>query len=321
MAHYAQRFAGWKKEEAYNEIIDVLEKDAPESMPVDLKDIRIHLADRAVKIGNQSLPLGERAKSNLYKQLGLGKIDTIVKPERLALIQDDLDEYMKSSKKSLVLKVKGSSTRRVEGVVSDEYKEIPHTDVIRIVQDLGATPIRIYTNDYLMRMQAIFDEKEFVPNDDEPIKLGIQVHSSEMGAAALKFDVFTYRMICGNGCIFGKKTVGSIRTIHVTNIKQAEMDAKKEIEHVLNLANNQLRTMVNKLIKAKFDQDAVIDFLGRQKLGTKALALLAERIHTNRTMFDTWNALTEAGHDSAFSDTVQETLEKAAGELLHLVAA
>jgi hypothetical protein len=315
MAHYAQRFNGWTKEEAYEEIKGVLEKDAPSSLPVSLKDLTINLAEKSVIVAGKSMPLGTRAKTNLFRQIGLGKIDQIVSVPSLRLIQNDLDAYLKDSRKSIVLKVKGGN--RVEGVVSNDYKEIPHTDVIGIVEDLDAHPVRIYQNDYVLRMQATFDERQFVPDDGEAIRMGVQVHSSEMGGTALKFDVFIYRVVCGSGCILNNKTIGSIRDIHVSSMKQAEVALSNEIERVMDHGQDRLLGLVNRLIALPFNSDTVIDFITRYRIGTKSLAIIGERFAGNKTMFDTWKVLTAAGHDPSFSDTIQDTFEKAAGDLLH----
>lgn len=307
-------------DEAYAELKTALQAEAAVSHPVDIKDLRLDLVNDRVWFGDdEGMPLGERAKSVLSERLGLGRLYSVLDQETLETIQPAINEALKRDSGSLILK---SRSGVVQGVVSDRYREVPYEDVVTMMEHLEAHPIRIYQNDYNLRMQAIFDSYKVSPADGEPLNLGVQLRTSDMGVGALAFDVFTYRWICSNGCIMGKKSVQSFRAVHVSNIREAERDVREQVVEVLTGAQKRIETVANKLIEAKADRDKVIGFIAKQPFGKKASANLVERIVKSnaQTMWDVFNILTEAGHDPAHSQSMQLALETSAGQLADIVA-
>lgn len=316
---YYNRFTqDWATSEIYDELRGIFETDVPETHTVNVSDLRLKLVDNRVVVAGKEMPVNERGSSVLYDRLGLGKITTILSEDDLKIIQPRINEYLGESDGTLVLK---SRRGEIQSVVSEKYKEIPYTDVVTVMEHLGARPIRVYQNDYSLRMQATFDQHRIEPKDNEPINLGVQLITSDMGAAALKFEVFLYRWICHNGMIMGKKSVGSFRTIHVQSLAQAEEDTKVEIQRVLEAAEKQMTTMINQVIARTAEPTKVLEFLSKRPIGKRALALVAPQIETARTMWDVVNILTEAGHSDGFSQSLQNSFEEAAGELLAVAAA
>ena len=318
---YYNRFDGKHPlPELYEELKLALDAETPVADSVAVKNLQLDLANDTVTYNDKSRPLGERAKSVLCERLGLGRIYDVLPKEVLETVQPYINEALRSADESLILKSRGGI---VQGVVSDRYREIPYVETMEMMENLGARPIRVYQNDYNLRVQAIFDDHRVTPVDGEPINLGVQLRTSDMGVGALAFDVYTYRWICKNGCIMGKKSVGSFRTVHVQSIKQAKKDTRREVTRVLGQAKIALEGMIGQLAGIEFNRDKVVHFLAKQAIGKRALATLSSRIveAEARTMWDVVNVLTRAGHDDSFSLSIQQELEKSAGLLMEAAVA
>lgn len=315
---YAQDWSNWEADEAYDEMINFLGMEEPETLEVNIRDMTVDLNKINVTVSGNTMKLSERGKSSLFEKLDLGKPDQIYPEEVRSVMQEHVNNYMKASKKSMVLKVKKNE---IFAVLTDRHMEIPHADIVSMVRELGAKPLRIYANNFIMRLQVYFPKRVIdTPNGDK-IALGIQLHSSEMGAAALKFDVITVNLETKSVSVLAPKTIGRFRTVHMHSAKQAALDLKREIDHALSTAEAKISEMFERMENTPFDVENVTDFIQRHRVGKKAFENLAGRLVGNKSMYETWKALCDAGSDKTYSETQQETFERAAGEFLHAIGA
>lgn len=303
-------------EELYNDLRVQLQMETAEGSQVQMSDMRVDLANNKLFVKDMPLRLGERAKSVLCERLKIGRIFDVVSKETMESVLTDINAGLAVADGFLTLKVRGDE---IQGVVTERYNDRPYQSLLDMLEHLGARPIRVNQNDQLLRMQAIFEDRFGVePSDGKQLNLGVEINTSDMGVGALKFNVFMYRWVCGNGAIMGKSSVGSFRTVHVNSMDQAEVDIEHELSRVLTGAQKTVCTLANDLMAQKYDSTKVVDYLGQQAIGKKPLALIVSKIVTSKpsTMWDVLNVLTAAGHDPSFSQSIQQVLETTAGKLL-----
>ena len=308
------------KADVYQEIYAHLATMKNEDMQVPFDNIRLDLLNSNVIIGGETYSLSKRAESMLCSRLDIGNIHNILGTPLYNKVEKELNDYVTTLEGDLVLKHRGGI---VQAVVSEKYREIPYDASVNVLEDIGARPIRVTTNDAILKVQAIFDAREFDyvdPADGEAVSMGVQMQSSDVGASSLQFDVFTYRHICGNGMIFGKNSIFKFRQIHVRDRFGTAAEVDKEVKRVLEIAKREIERRTNELIKMKVDRKVVVDFLARQPFGKKALAMLAERVVVAQSMYDVVNILTEEGHNPNHSASLQQSFEAAAGQLMLIAA-
>lgn len=71
------------------------------------------------------------------------------------------------------------------------------------------------------RMKAIYLPPGFHRVDGDEVNVGVSVHNSIDGSQSFGCGVFTFRGVCSNGVIFGKKDIRSIRHHHTRGLQVA----------------------------------------------------------------------------------------------------
>lgn len=303
----------------YNELREGLGRESAAGETVAVKDLYLDLPSNKIIVNGVEKTLGARARSTICDRLSLGRPWEVYSPERLADLTEDINAHMKRSSSTLTLKSRGDE---VQGVVSDGYQETPYDSILTMLEHLGARPIRVYQNNFNLRLQALFEEYVVEPRDGESTSLGIQLSTSDMGVGALAFDVFTYRYICENGCVMGKRTVGTFRVVHIHNQDQLDKDTKEEVHRVLSSARKELVRLSDNLIKMPYDQALYVGVVGREAFGKKVMAEVSAKIRAiqPKSMYDVYNVLTEAGHNPDYSLSIQHLFETTAGKLMGMAA-
>lgn len=314
--------SGMSIDEVYSEIHNQIGFYKNEDLELNVNELKLDLRNACVHTGGgESLILSARAEAMLSSRLDIGSIRKQLSPELYSAVEAEINENLKKNGKDrLVIKHRDGVA---QAVVSDRYAEIPYEQAVNVLHDLRVRPIRVVTNDALLRVQAVYDKGEFdiiTPDDGEPVSMGVQMVTSDTGAASLQFDVYTYRWICSNGMIMGKNSLYKFRKIHVTDRGRTSAEVNKEVRRVLQLAKQDIEQRTNSLIRKKINRQAVVKFLAEQPFGKKALAMLAERVIVARNMYDVVNILTEEGHNPNHSISLQNVFETAAGELMMLAA-
>jgi hypothetical protein len=306
--------------ETYQEIYSHLATMKNEEVEVDVAGVKLDLANSACSYGGVNYPLNDRAIGMLCDRLRIGRLHEMLSPATYKSVEAELQDHIDTLPGQLKLKHKNGV---VNAVVSGKYKELPYDESVRVLEDVGARPIRVTTNDAILKVQAIFGDGQFsfTPKDGQEMSLGVQMQSSDVGASSLQFDVFTYRWICQNGMVMGKNSLFKFRNIHIMSRDKTAAAVDSEIKRVLTAARGELKSRIDRLINTKVDRQAVVKFLAAQPLGKKALGLMAEKVVEAKNMYGIVNALTLAGHDPDNSASLQATFELAAGELMMLSVA
>lgn len=135
---------------------------------------------------------------------------------------------------NLLVHINGSMVLRA--ITSDRYERIWNHEVAERLLELESTgkwePARpdfrvfmgdapaLYASDHdmfaFMRSTTMVEEA----GANEPLRRGVIVENSEVGASALKLTRFLYRKMCGNHIIWGASNVMEISLRHVGNIHQ-----------------------------------------------------------------------------------------------------
>lgn len=127
-------------------------------------------------------------------------------------------------------------------ITSKRYQLFPNEEARRVVQAVTAGGNFQYLKSGKSRGgNAIYDyytydgEREIVPND--PIKLGFVMRNSIDGSTGFGLNLFTYRLICENGAIFGQRTLGRLGMRHVLGSDFSIKAVEQAVEAIVSLGD------------------------------------------------------------------------------------
>lgn len=301
-----------------------------EQFTADFADIKLDMLGAAFLLGGnedeegnepERFNLGERAFTQMCDRLGIGRITEILSTETYRRLEREINDQVNGRDGGLIIKHKAGV---VNAVLSDDYKEYDYAECVKVLELIGARPIRARMNDTTLKVQVVFDGEEWEPikpKDGKLINLGVQMTTSDKGASSLKFDMFNYRWACCNGMVFGQNDIYKFRTIHIKDrgFKAINVsdNVASEVKRVLGLARTDMLMRANHLIETALDRNKIVKFLaGREDIGKRALLELAEHIAVARSVWDVVNILTEQGHNAEHTATLQNAFESAAGALM-----
>ena len=170
-------------------------------------------------------------------------------------------------------------------MVSDRYYLFPHQEALKaadaaakmvgleqFVMDTPGVTNRghVSYDDKEKRMKAFYGIDGMQKIDGDNVKVGIQIYNSIDGSRGFGAGLFTYRSICGNGVIYGKKDLISIMHKHTLGldaiVKGLQSTMLKIMEKAHGIVDEYRRMtqehitveMVNKLNKATFIPKSVL---------------------------------------------------------------
>ena len=146
------------KAETYQEIYAHLATMKNEDLEVPLSKLRVDLHNSNILVDDTPYSLSQRAEGMLCARLDIGNIHNMLSRETYHSVETELNEWLKTQEGNLKLKHRNGL---IQAVVSDKYHEIPYDESVHVLEAVGARPIRVTTNDALLKVQAIFDSKEF----------------------------------------------------------------------------------------------------------------------------------------------------------------
>ena len=127
------------------------------------------------------------------------------------------------------------------------------------------------------------------------MNVGVQVYNSIDGSLSFGAGVFTFREICGNGVIMGKKDIRSIHHVHTKGLENLVIDLKNNMvlmmEEALHVVEAYQRMEQRKVAEKLLKQ------IRKSSLPKKVLpeyALAEEAILDLPTEWDLYNDITQA---------------------------
>jgi len=196
-------------------------------------------------------------------------------------------------------------------MVSDKYYLFPHEEAIKasdqaselvglekFIMDTPGVENRghvSYSEDE-RQMKAFYAIQGLKKIDGDDLKVGIQIYNSLDGSRGFGAGLFTYRAICGNGVIFGKKDFVSIRHKHTAGLDRIveglQLTMMQIMEKALDIvAEYRMMTeqkitgeLINRLKKATFVPKYALPDSLRE----------AEAIIPDLTQWDVYNDITQA---------------------------
>ncbi len=158
--------------------------------------------------------------------------------------------------------------------------------------------------------------------DADVMHRGLRIVNSEVGAAALKLEAFTFRGYCLNGMIFNMQGVNAVNIRHTSG---APARWAREVQPAIaRYANQDAMTLVDAVTKAKetvvaSDNEKAIEWLRKRKLTATQARQAVERVQIEedahpRTLWHMAQGVTAIARDIPFADDRVE-LERLGGRI------
>lgn len=241
----------------------------------------------------------------------------------------------------LLLHINGSMVLRA--ITSENYRRIWNHEVVSRLLDLEATgkwePAKpdfrhigeptpsLYASDHDMFafLRSTTTVEEFGSSD--PLRRGVIVENSEVGASALKLTRFLYRRMCGNHIIWGASKVVEVSVRHVGSIRekwsQFALQAKAWMDEGANQEEAKIKWAKQSVIAATKEQ--VLDMI----FGQRSLKLTRDEIEKGydavresedgspKTTWGMLQGLTRHSQTLKHADS-RNDLDKRAGKLMEV---
>jgi hypothetical protein len=187
----------------------------------------------------------------------------------------------------------------------------------------------LYASDhdlFAFLMNKDCDIREAGTND--PLKRGVIVENSEVGAAALKLTRFLYRMMCGNHIIWGASKVIELSVRHIGNardrmMREWEFELKKYAQE--SASDQETKIAAAKRGKIAATKDEVLDRLfgiRNVRLSRKALEAGYDAVNPDvdgdpRSPWGMAQGLTRYSQTVPYADK-RTDIDRAAGRILQI---
>ncbi len=182
-------------------------------------------------------------------------------------------------------------------------------------------------NMFLIDVQNPVEVGSTMNGDPDVIHRGLRIVNSEVGAAALKLEAFTFRGYCLNGMIFGMQGANAVNIRHTSG---APARWAREIQPAIaRYAGQDGMTLVDAVNKAKEtvvarDNEQALEWLRKRKLTGAQARHAIERIQTEenahpRTLWHMAQGVTAIARDIPHADDRVE-LERIGGRIFQMAA-
>lgn len=159
-------------------------------------------------------------------------------------------------------------------VVGKYYKILPNEVALELARssadELGFEELTTHTNDRGTRVTAMFTYPEEIEiTEGDTANVGFTIVNSIDRSTSFGVEGFTYRGICGNGVIMGKKEIALSARKHTTGLKVDPKSITKRIETVLVTVRDVINAY-QRLAKVKLNEE-IADRIAESRLPQKVL--------------------------------------------------
>lgn len=227
----------------------------------------------------------------------------------------------------LAVKAQGQAKRVLRGILPVDYPDIRNSQVVEALQGMNE-PFEIesagwmdQTSPTMLRTRVTFPNFTKQVNNEE-LKIGIDITSSELGACPLQTNVLLFRTICTNGAIasYGRKPYfyfdySSTLVVELGDVfAQAVKRATRDVDVIMDRVKTASQTSFSQQKAQQVLMDAVKEGALNKGVVLKTLGTLEK--DGCKTIWDFVNALTAQAR--GFRDSLRLKYEAAAGNLLGL---
>lgn len=134
----------------------------------------------------------------------------------------------------------------------------------------------LYASDHDMFAFMMTPDRTIIDPTGQPLRRGVIVQNSEVGAASLKFMGFLFRDVCANHIIWGAQELAEVRLNHVGEIRERMQGAWVEVRRYMDGAASLTEAdMVKMTVQIAGTKDEVLDKL----FGIRSLRLSRKTLH------------------------------------------
>jgi len=282
--------------------------------------------DGVVAVGGTEMPMTTVAYHQMLHRLGIPASFAERIDERL--LTTNIRRQMKSlSEKEWVVKTgEQDGTRYVRGIVTDRYKPLMDSEVLRKAkQHVEADNIHVDSWDITSSENALrLTGKlplEIAPtsNVGDITKIGIAALNGTTGMTKLGINMFLYRLVCSNGMVVPHQLAG-IRKTHIgKDFNQTMEEGFRAAFGSAAEVEQRWSDAYGKILKdVKASQLRKVQEMVESEIGRKATnGLFDEEKHprSSDTVYSLLNRITEYAHQ--VDDPISRgRVEEAAGQLL-----
>lgn len=245
------------------------------------------------------------------------------------LSQDMFKEFTPGVKEPQVkLAIKTFGPKRIlRGVLSVDYPDVRNSEVLGSLESINE-PFDVESASWMdvsspiqLRTRVTFPNFTRMVNNEE-LKIGLDVTSSELGACPMQVNVLLYRTICANGAIasYGRKPYfyydySKALVIDVADVFSASMKrVVSDVDVIMDRVRVATQSTINMQRARVILMDAVKEGALNKGVVLKTLGQLEKDGVSN--VWDFVNGLTAQAR--GFRDTLRLKYEAAAGKLLGL---
>lgn len=184
----------------------------------------------------------------------------------------------------------------------------------------------LYASDHDMFAFLMTPDRVIMDPVGQPMRRGIIVSNSEVGAASLRITGFLFRDVCINHIIWGAKDLAEVRMPHIGSVRERMAGVWGTVRKYLDGAASLDEALVKRATAflGKTKEEALDTLFGvrslrlsRQTLVAAYDAVVREEDGDPRTVWGMAQGITRHSQTIPFADERQE-LDRAAGRLLEL---
>lgn len=184
----------------------------------------------------------------------------------------------------------------------------------------------LYASDHDMFAFMMTPDRTIIDPTGQPLRRGVIVQNSEVGAASLKFMGFLFRDVCANHIIWGAQELAEVRLNHVGEIRSRMRGAWLEVRRYMDGAASLAEAELQKLqVEIAGTKDEVLDKLfGIRSLRVSRKTLLAsydavvpEEDGDPNTVWGMAQGMTRHSQTLPYAEDRVE-LDRAAGRLMEI---
>lgn len=184
----------------------------------------------------------------------------------------------------------------------------------------------LYASDHDMFAFMMTPDRTIIDPTGQPLRRGVIVQNSEVGAASLKFMGFLFRDVCANHIIWGAQELAEVRLTHVGEIRDRMAGAWMNVRRYLDgAASLDEATMQQMTVRIAGTKDEVLDKLfgvrslrlSRRALTASYDAVVPDEDGDPNTVWGMAQGITRHSQTLGFADERVE-LDRAAGRLLEI---
>jgi len=222
------------------------------------KDGVIHLDLIDLQAEQSSFPLTGYAHKQLAEKCKIPAryYDRMRTEGKADLLQDNINAWIQDKDQRMIRTLDG----KARAILSDRYKIMDNYDVLFMaleqLREFGADVQAAELTETNLYLKATVEMEEFVDPQtrDDPLKRGIIIRNSEVGAGAFKVEPFLLRLICSNGLI-GEHT---INRVHLGRKREA---GEIFTQDTRDLEDKALWSGIRVTIRATFDPELFQDWM------------------------------------------------------------